>query len=82
MGKELVERFDRAREAFAEADEALGESVSALCFETCGRWVVLVAAALEAGTLGEVAALAVFDGGCGKGAEGCGRAGGRAAVTG
>ena len=33
MGKELVERFDRARETFAEADEALGESVSALCFE-------------------------------------------------
>jgi [acyl-carrier-protein] S-malonyltransferase len=33
MGKELVERFDRARETFAEADEALGESISALCFE-------------------------------------------------
>ena len=32
MGKELVERFDRARETFAEADEALGESISELCF--------------------------------------------------
>ena len=26
MGKDLVERFDCARETFAEADEALGES--------------------------------------------------------
>jgi len=33
MGKDLVERFDRAREAFAEADEALGESITDLCFE-------------------------------------------------
>ena len=37
MGKDLCERFERAREAFAEADEALGkgalgESVSELCF--------------------------------------------------
>ena len=33
MGKDLVERFDCARETFAEADEALGESISDLCFE-------------------------------------------------
>jgi [acyl-carrier-protein] S-malonyltransferase len=33
MGKDLVERFDRARETFAEADEALGESITELCFE-------------------------------------------------
>jgi [acyl-carrier-protein] S-malonyltransferase len=33
MGKALVERFDGAREAFAEADEALGESVTDLCFD-------------------------------------------------
>ena len=33
MGKDLVERFARARETFAEADAALGESISALCFE-------------------------------------------------
>jgi [acyl-carrier-protein] S-malonyltransferase len=33
MGKELAERFPRARETFAEADEALGESVSRLCFD-------------------------------------------------
>jgi [acyl-carrier-protein] S-malonyltransferase len=33
MGRDLVERFDAARDAFAEADDALGESVSELCFE-------------------------------------------------
>ena len=33
MGKQLVERFEGAREAFAEADDALGESVTELCFE-------------------------------------------------
>jgi [acyl-carrier-protein] S-malonyltransferase len=33
MGKELAERFPQARATFAEADEALGESVSTLCFE-------------------------------------------------
>lgn len=33
MGKDLVERFEAAREAFAEADEALGESITQLCFE-------------------------------------------------
>jgi [acyl-carrier-protein] S-malonyltransferase len=32
MGKDLVEHFDIARETFAEADEALGESISDLCF--------------------------------------------------
>jgi len=32
MGKDLVERFERARETFAEADEALGESITDLCF--------------------------------------------------
>lgn len=33
MGKELVDRFPAARETFAAADAALGESVSSLCFE-------------------------------------------------
>ena len=33
MGRDLVERFDAARDAFAEADDALGESVTDLCFE-------------------------------------------------
>lgn len=33
MGKDLAERFPIARETFAEADAALGEPISALCFE-------------------------------------------------
>lgn len=33
MGKELAENFAIARETFAEADEALGFSLSRLCFE-------------------------------------------------
>jgi [acyl-carrier-protein] S-malonyltransferase len=33
MGKELVEKYPVAREAFAEADAALGYSLSQLCFE-------------------------------------------------
>ena len=33
MGKDLVERFPIARQTFAEADAALGESLSTLCFE-------------------------------------------------
>ena len=33
MGKELAEKFPVARQVFAEADEALGFSISRLCFE-------------------------------------------------
>ncbi len=33
MGKDLARRFQAAREVFAEADEALGFSISTLCFE-------------------------------------------------
>ena len=33
MGKALAERYPVAREAFREADEALGDALSALCFE-------------------------------------------------
>lgn len=33
MGKDLAERFPKAREVFAMADEALGESISKTCFE-------------------------------------------------
>lgn len=33
MGRELADEFPRARETFAEADEALGFSLSSLCFE-------------------------------------------------
>jgi [acyl-carrier-protein] S-malonyltransferase len=33
MGKDLYERFDSARRVFDQADEALGSSLSRLCFE-------------------------------------------------
>jgi len=33
MGRELSERFPIAAQTFAEADEALGYSLSNLCFE-------------------------------------------------
>src|SRR5258706_16269333 len=33
MGKDLCERFPGARATFAEADAALGEPLSKLCFE-------------------------------------------------
>ena len=33
MGKDLVENFKEAADVFAEADEALGEKLSTLCFE-------------------------------------------------
>src|SRR6201997_1633813 len=33
MGKELAEKYPVARQTFAEADEALGYSLSQLCFE-------------------------------------------------
>lgn len=33
MGKDLAERFPIAKAAFAEADEALGEPISELCFQ-------------------------------------------------
>jgi [acyl-carrier-protein] S-malonyltransferase len=33
MGKDLCDRFQVARETFEEADDALGEKISSLCFE-------------------------------------------------
>ena len=33
MGKDLADEFDEARQVFEEADEALGFSLSRLCFE-------------------------------------------------
>ena len=33
MGKDLAEKFPAARQVFEEADEALGFSLSALCFD-------------------------------------------------
>ena len=33
MGKDLAEKYPVARQAFEEADEALGNKLSQLCFE-------------------------------------------------
>ena len=33
MGKDLFDRYDLAKQRFAEADAALGYSISTLCFE-------------------------------------------------
>lgn len=41
MGKSLAERFPICRAAFAEADAALGESLSALCFEGPAEMLLL-----------------------------------------
>jgi [acyl-carrier-protein] S-malonyltransferase len=41
MGKALADAFPVARDAFAEADEALGESLSGLCFEGPAERLVL-----------------------------------------
>ena len=41
MGKSLAERFPICREAFAEADAALDEALSVLCFEGPGETLLL-----------------------------------------
>ena len=43
MGKALAATFDVCRETFAEADAALGESISHLCFEGPGDQLMLTA---------------------------------------
>ncbi|MCC6927412.1 MAG: ACP S-malonyltransferase [Gemmatimonadaceae bacterium] len=48
MGKELVDAFPRAREVFAAADEALGESLSTLCFDGPAETLTLTANAQPA----------------------------------
>ncbi|MFN8667473.1 MAG: ACP S-malonyltransferase [Gemmatimonadaceae bacterium] len=48
MGKDLVEAFPVAREVFAAADEALGESLSTLCFEGPADTLTLTANAQPA----------------------------------
>ena len=39
MGKELADNFKIARETFQEADEALGFSISSLCFNTTNNTI-------------------------------------------
>lgn len=48
MGKDLVDAFPAARDVFAAADEALGESLSALCFEGPADTLTLTANAQPA----------------------------------
>ncbi len=48
MGKELAEAFPAARDTFAAADEALGESLSTLCFEGPAETLTLTANAQPA----------------------------------
>mgnify|MGYP000894091337 CR=1 FL=1 len=48
MGKDLAEAFPAARDTFAAADEALGESLSTLCFEGPADTLTLTANAQPA----------------------------------
>lgn len=60
MGKALAERFDAARRVFEEADEALGEKLSHLCFEGPLEDLTLTANTQPAILTCSVAALAVL----------------------
>ena len=60
MGKELAENFAVARETFAEADEALGFSLSRLCFEGPEQDLKLTANTQPAILTTSVAALRVI----------------------
>ncbi len=61
MGAELAENFAPARQAFAEADEALGFALSQLCFEGPEEKLRLTAFAQPAILAVEIAALRVFE---------------------
>src|SRR5581483_1389821 len=60
MGKALYDSFDSARRVFEEADEALGESLSGLCFEGPEDQLRLTANPQRALLTVAVAALAVL----------------------
>jgi [acyl-carrier-protein] S-malonyltransferase len=61
MGKALSEQFPEARAVFAEADEALGFSLSALCFEGPEAELQLTANTQPAILTASVAALRVME---------------------
>lgn len=61
MGAELAENFAVARQAFAEADEALGFALSKLCFEGPEEQLRLTAFTQPALLAVEIAALRVFE---------------------
>lgn len=60
MGKELADEFAEAREVFARADEALGMSISTMCFEGPAEDLTLTANTQPAILTCSVAALAVL----------------------
>ena len=61
MGRELAERFSAARDVFAEADDALGFSLSQLCFEGPAEALQLTENTQPAILAVSVAALTVYD---------------------
>ena len=60
MGKELAENFDVARKTFAEADDAVGFSLSRLCFEGPEEQLKLTANTQPAILAASIAALRVY----------------------
>ncbi|MEM6992093.1 MAG: ACP S-malonyltransferase [Myxococcota bacterium] len=60
MGKALAENFAAARQVFEQADEALGESLSGLCFDGPAETLTLTANTQPAILTCSVAALAVL----------------------
>ena len=61
MGRELAEQFKAAREVFAEADDALGFSLSQLCFEGPGEALQLTENTQPAILTTSIAALRVME---------------------
>ncbi len=61
MGAELANNFDVARKTFAEADEALGFSISKLCFEGPEDELRLTANTQPAIVTASIAALRVYE---------------------
>jgi [acyl-carrier-protein] S-malonyltransferase len=61
MGAELANNFDVARQTFAEADEALGFSISKLCFEGPEEDLRLTTNTQPAIVTAAIAALRVFE---------------------
>ncbi|MGH8012636.1 MAG: ACP S-malonyltransferase [Candidatus Binataceae bacterium] len=64
MGAELIREFPAAREVFAEADEALGFSISRLCFEGPEEQLRLTANTQPATLVTSIAALRAFASEC------------------
>jgi len=60
MGKELAETYPEARRVFEEADEALGESISTMCFEGPAEALQLTANTQPAILTCSIAALEVI----------------------